>query len=117
MPAGRRCPGRTVDAAGREVGCPVILKGRERYCPRHARTYEQRRGTPTQRGYGAGHRALRAAWQARIDAGEDVRCADGCGARIVGTDWHLGHTEDRSDYLGPQTVGCNTADGGRRAHR
>lgn len=106
--AGRRCPGQR---------CPTILTGTERYCPTHAREYETRRGTPVQRGYGAEHRALRAEWQQRIDAGEIVMCADGCGTPITGRTWHLGHAEDRSAYLGPQTVRCNTEDGGRRGAR
>jgi len=107
--AGRRCPGR--DRIGeRIVACPTILIHGEPYCPRHTRA----RGTRQQRGYGTTHDALRADWQRRIDSGEIIHCADGCGARITGTRWQLGHTADRLSYLGPQTIACNERDGGRR---
>lgn len=111
--AGRRCPGKD-EQDGRTRACPTILTNGERYCPRHARQYEQRRGSPTARGYDTRHRALRADWQARIDAGEIVMCADGCGARITGRMWHLGHDHQHGGYLGPQTIACNTREGGRR---
>lgn len=102
--AGRRCPAR---------GCPRIIPAQARYCPTHAREYEGRRGTPAQRGYDAQHRALRAQWQRRIDAGERVVCAT-CPTLITGTAWQLGHDHERGGYLGPQCVRCNTSDGGRR---
>lgn len=114
--AGRRCPGKE-ERDGRTVACPTILTNGQRYCGRHMRAYEDKRGTPADRGYGADHRALRAQWQRRIDAGETVMCADGCGTRIVGTAWQLGHDHERGGYLGPQTIRHNTSDGGRRAHR
>lgn len=114
--AGRRCPGKD-DTDGRVRACPTILVHGEKYCVRHAREYEGRRGTRQERGYTASHDQLRAAWQARIDAGEIIYCADGCGTRITGRAWHLGHTEDRTAYLGPQTIAHNTSDGGRRGAR
>ena len=103
--AGRRCPGK---------GCPTIITNGARYCPTHAREYEQRRGTRQQRGYGHEHQMLRAEWQRRIDSGEVITCADGCGTRITGRDWQLGHDHLRGGYLGPQTIAHNTSDGGRR---
>lgn len=111
--AGRRCPGKD-ERDGRSVACPTILTNGERYCTRHARAYEQRRGSARQRGYDTTHDALRAAWQRRIDAGEDVRCADGCGTKITGRMWQLGHDHQRGGYLGPQTIAHNTSEGGRR---
>ena len=104
--ARRRCTGSPT--------CPALLPAGARFCPRHAQEYEARRGTREDRGYGAAHERERARWQRRIDAGEDVRCADGCGTRILGTAWHLGHSEDRSVWLGPQTIACNLRDAGRR---
>lgn len=102
--AGRRCPTK---------GCPTILTRGQRYCPTHLREYEARRGTPTQRGYGADHRALRARWQARIDAGELVHCVT-CGATLTRQAWDLGHDEAKSRWIGPQCVPCNRSEGGRR---
>lgn len=102
--AGRRCPTR---------GCPRIITGTARYCPDHARAYETRRGTPTQRGYGTTHRTLRAAWQLRIDAGERVTCAT-CPVRITGSAWDLGHDHVSGGYLGPQCERCNRSEAGRR---
>lgn len=104
--AGRRCPGER---------CPVILTDGSRYCPTHARAYEQRRGTSAARGYGSGHRALRASWQRRIDAGERIACARCTGLIVAGQAWALDHhDDDRSEYLGPSHASCNNAAGGRR---
>jgi hypothetical protein len=111
--AGRRCPGKD-ERDGRTRACPTILTSGERYCPRHARQYERRRGSATTRGYDTQHRALRTDWQRRIDAGETVMCADGCGTRITARTWQLGHDHQRGGYLGPQTIACNTREGGRR---
>ena len=105
--AGRRCPGER---------CPRILTQGERYCPQHAAEYEQRRGTATQRGYDGQHRALRRAWQTRIDAGEIVHCAR-CGTRINPHAWDLGHTDDRTHYRGPECAPCNRSAGGRNGAR
>lgn len=110
--AGRRCPGRD-ERDGRTIACPTILTNGERRCPRHAKTYEQQRGSRQQRGYGNDHDRLRADWQRRIDDGEHVVCAT-CPTVITGRMWQLGHTEDRAGYVGPQCVPCNTSDGGRR---
>lgn len=107
MAAGRVCP---------KPNCPVILTRGERYCPTHLAQYEARRGTSAQRGYGAKHQALRRSWQARVDRGELIRCAT-CGAPITGTQWHLGHTPDRTAYRGPECISCNTSEGGTRGAR
>lgn len=110
--AGRRCPGTdTVD--GRPRACPTILTNGERRCPRHAKTYERRRGTRQARGYDSQHDRLREDWQRRIDSGEHVVCAT-CPTVITGRMWQLGHDHVNGGYLGPQCVPCNTADGGRR---
>jgi hypothetical protein len=102
--AGRRCPGQ---------GCPTIITNGARRCPRHAKAYEERRGSSTQRGLGAAHQRKRAAIQRRINDGEDIRCWM-CDARLVGTAWHLDHTVDRTAYRGPACITCNTSDGGKR---
>lgn len=110
--AGRRCPGRD-EVDGRPRPCPTILTNGERRCPRHAKAYEQKRGSSTERGMGADHQRQRARIQAGIDAGKDIRCWS-CGAHLVGTAWHLDHTIDRTAYRGPACIPCNTSDGGRR---
>ncbi len=114
--AGRRCPGATTLPDGRRQACPVILTNGERYCPKHARDYERRRGTRQARGYGATPDRARALWQGRIDHGETVRCVT-CGVQLHGRAWDLGHTEDRARYLGPQCEPCNRGDGGSRGAR
>lgn len=101
--AGRRCPGK---------GCPTIIPAGTRYCPPHARAYEARRGTPAARGYDAAHRAERALWQGRIDSGTPVHCVT-CGVRLYGRAWDLGHTPERTAYIGPQCAPCNRGEGGR----
>lgn len=105
--AGRRCP---------RPSCPRIITNGARYCPPHLLEYEAKRGTTTARGYGTTHQKLRAAWQARINAGEIIHCAR-CGTRITATTpWDLGHSEDRTTYTGPECQPCNRADGGRRGN-
>lgn len=110
--AGRRCPGRD-EVDGRTRACPTILTKGERRCARHAKAYEERRGSSTARGYGTAHQRLRAAWQRRIDEGEHVVCAT-CPTVITGRAWQLGHDHVNGGYLGPQCVDCNASDGGRR---
>jgi len=44
-------------------------------CPVHARAREQRRGTATQRGYGARHQR----WRKLVLARHPICCASGCG--------------------------------------
>jgi hypothetical protein len=102
--AGRRCPAQS---------CPRIITNGARYCPEHARAYEQKRGTPVERGYDAAHRARRAAIQLRIDAGERIVCAT-CPTVLSGRAWDLGHDHVRGGYLGPQCLVCNRGEAGRR---
>lgn len=66
-------------------------------------------------GYGAEHQRLRAAWQKRIDDGEDVRCWRNGEPILPGMDWDLGHDDnDRTKYNGPECVKCNRATKGHR---
>ncbi len=112
--AGRRCPGRD-DVDGKTRACPTILTRGERRCPRHAKEYEQRRGSSTERGYGSAHQRLRADWQRRIDDGEHVVCAR-C-SQPISEPWALDHADDRTGYLGPSHKLCNDAAGGRASHQ
>lgn len=104
MPRMKVCP---------KPGCPVLIPATRRYCPEHARDYEQRRGSRQQRGYDATHNRLRAAWQARIDAGETIHCAT-CPTIITGHAWDLGHNHTSGGYLGPQCIPCNRGEAGTR---
>jgi hypothetical protein len=71
------------------------------------------KGSTTDRGYGSAHQRRRARW-APIMATGTVRCWR-CGELIhVGTAWHLGHTDDRRGYVGPEHAACSAADGGRK---
>jgi len=64
--------------------------------------------------YGPEHRALKAAWQKRIDAGETIHCSRGCGRRLTGKAWDLGHLT-RTTYRGPECIPCNRATNAHRA--
>ncbi|WP_433078893.1 hypothetical protein ACQP1P_38635 [Dactylosporangium sp. CA-052675] len=68
-------------------------------------------GTTGQRGYGLRHKTVRASWSAKVDRGE-VDCAR-CGQPIEpGRPWDLGHTDDRTDWTGPEHRTCNRRAGG-----
>ena len=97
-------------------GCPTLINTGERYCPTHQRETDRARGTTTERGYGAPHRALRAHWQTLITR-EPQPCTR-CGQPITTRDtWHLDHDDnDRSKYRGPSHAACNMSAGGRLAH-
>ena len=86
-------------------GCPeLVTKGR---CTSCAGDLERNRGTTTERGYGTKHQRIRAWWEPRVASGK-VNCAR-CGERISPLEqWHLDHTDDRTGYLGPSHVACNT---------
>lgn len=82
----------------------------------------------TERGYGSPHQRTRATYQAAIDSGTTYRCAcdrDACPHHTgqcstliaVGSDWDLGHTDDRTAYTGPECVPCNRSAGGRNGRR
>lgn len=98
-------------------GCPELYPDRNTYCAAHRRAADKRRGTRQARGYNADHDKLRAHWQARIDAGDVVICwRPGCGTRLTGRAWHLGHLEDRTRYGGPECIPCNLSHAGKAAH-
>jgi len=86
-----------------------------RYCTEHNREYEAQRGSAKQRGYDAAHRKLRLQWRQRIDQG-GVHCASPtCGKPISPhAPFDLGHTDDRSGYIGAQHPSCNRSEGGTK---
>ena len=59
--------------------------------------------------YGPAHQAERARWQTRLDAGETILCARGCGRTIDPEHWDLGHTRNRRGWSGPECPPCNRA--------
>jgi len=99
------------------VGCPAIISTRTRRCDDCARDYEQRRGSRQDRGYDAEHDRRKAEWQRRIDRGEQVFCARACGTPITGTQWDLGHSDDRTHHTGPECIRCNRRAGGAKGHQ
>lgn len=84
-----------------------------------------RKGTTTQRGYGYGHVKILEAALARWRPGD--LCAwcgqpmerrwmvNRAGKRVSAI--HLGHTADRSGYLGLMHAHCNTSEGASRGNR
>lgn len=104
MAATRRCP-----------RCPRLIPAGTRYCPTHAREYEAKRGTSTQRGYDHTHRRQAEGWRARVRAGQLVTCWR-CGKPITDpNDLDLGHDDnDRSIIRGPEHArGCSRSAAGR----
>ena len=89
--------------------CPAITDGGR--CPAHRQRSRASHDATT-----TSHRKARARVARQVATGT-VPCAR-CGHLIQpDDDWHLDHTDDRSDYLGPSHAYCNTAAGGRAAHR
>jgi hypothetical protein len=79
-----------------------------------------KKGTTSERGYGAKHRRLRADWQSRIDAGERVvcwRCDEAGEPHLIlpGEPFDLGHDDlDRTKWRGPECPSGNRATAGRK---
>lgn len=71
--------------------------------------------------YGYAHRKVRAEWAAIVARGEgwcsEVVCLKA--TRHIDPDepWHLAHTADGTDYLGPAHAECNTSEGATRGNR
>jgi len=95
------------------TNCPVLTSGS--YCTEHQAQRDRARGTTKERGYSGEHQALRAAIVTSMHQGQTVRCID-CSVVLTPQTLHLGHTDDRTAYRGPQCVTCNDADAGRRSH-
>lgn len=73
--------------------------------------------TADQAKYDATHRATRAAWQRRIDAGEAPICSLCPRPILPGQAWHLDHLPGTSTYRGPAHASCNTRDGAIRGNK
>lgn len=76
------------------------------------------KGNTTDRGYGSRHQKLREQWEPYVEAGT-VNChAIVClmPDRWIrpGSEWHLGHTRDRTGWTGPEHAKCNLSEGGKR---
>ena len=93
--------------------CPVLTS--RSYCDEHQAERDRARGTTKQRGYSGRHQSTRAAIVADIRQGMTVRCVD-CKVVLTPETLHLGHTDDRTAYRGPQCSHCNDSDAGRRSH-
>ena len=68
----------------------------------------------TERGYGTAHQKTRARWARRLRQLGVMQCPT-----LIhhGDRWDLGHTDDRTGYLGPQCIPCNRGAGGRNGAR
>ena len=66
--------------------------------------------------YGAAHKREREKVKREVEAG-NAYCSR-CGRFIQpGSDWHLDHSEDGKDYLGPAHARCNSLAGARKGGR
>ena len=95
------------------TNCPVLTDGS--YCAEHQAARDRARGTTKQRGYSGEHQALRARIVTSMRQGRTIRCID-CAVVLTPETLHLGHTDDRTAYRGPQCATCNDSDAGRRSH-
>lgn len=94
--------------------CPVLTA--HSFCDVHQAERERDRGTTKERGYSGQHQRMRAQIVSDMQRGVIIRCVS-CTAVLTPDTFDLGHTDDRSDYLGPQCANkCNRRDAGRRSH-
>jgi hypothetical protein len=97
-----------------EPGCSRLIPTTGR-CAEHERARELKRGTMAERGYGSSFQRERKMWAKRIADGR-INCAR-CGKPITpDVAWHLDHSDDRTETIGPSCARCNSSAGGRAAH-
>jgi hypothetical protein len=99
-----------------EPGCPTLIdKAEGKRCKAHRATFEKRRGTKTERGYGAEHQRERRRLAPIVARGR-TRCSR-CGELIrKGSAWVPDHNEDRTGYRGASHAECNNSAAGLAAH-
>ena len=71
--------------------------------------------------YGHAHRKARAKWAPVVARGE-AQCSELVCLKVSrhidpDEEWHLAHTADGLDYLGPAHAECNTSEGAIRGNR
>ena len=70
------------------------------------------------RGYGNDHEAQRRAWAPRVARGEvdchAIDCLEPSRRITPGSEWHMGHTPDRTRWTGPEHPICNVTEGAKR---
>ena len=95
--------------------CPTITTGGR--CHPCSTALNRARGTSTQRGYDASHRAERLRLARQLQRHGHLTCAR-CGGTITTDDaWDLGHNDERTAWTGPEHANaCNRSAGGARAH-
>lgn len=75
-------------------------------------------GSTHARGYGKEHEAQRKAWAPVVARGEAhchaVLCLEPTRAISPSSEWHMGHTPDRTRWTGPEHPRCNVVDGAKR---
>lgn len=98
-----RCP----NESARKSGGP---------CAKHLKERETARGSRQERGYDARHEAERAKWKPVVEAGQAI-CAKCRKPIAADADWHMGHSDDRRFWTGPEHAFCNLSAAGRASHR
>ncbi len=93
-----------------EPGCGRLIAvptgSRTRRCQTHERATDRARGTTTDRGYGTAHQRLRAHLVATSKPTDPCwRCGQPLGPDP--TKLHLGHTDDRTGYMGLEHIECS----------
>lgn len=96
--------------------CPTLVDSAayRGMCDDCKRARDKARGGREARGYGAEHGAERDRLANIIRAGLTLRCVT-CG-KPVGLDFHLGHNDERTAWIGAQCPGCNTSQAGKASH-
>jgi len=101
MPRARRtCSDKT-----NGVNCPAIATDGS-YCAPHAADRRRARPSRQARGYDPNYDRARLAYARRLMAGERILCWRCRQPVVAGSDWHLGHDEQRR-IKGPEHADCN----------
>lgn len=97
-----------------QPGCGVLVP-KSGYCTSHVRERARARGTRQQRGYDAAHDRMRLEVAKLVAKGQAV-CPK-CGRPVLpGSEWHLGHTDDRTSWTGAEHAFCNLSAAGKASH-
>jgi hypothetical protein len=99
----------------------VRVKIRQQLPPMPRKRRPRPPGSTTAGGWGSQHQRIRAQWAPIVASGQAFCAQPVCLYRSrwipPGTAWDLGHTQDRTGWIGPTHALCNRREGGIRGNK